>query len=145
MFWILCPLQLLSILLSVSASIHSLKGRRHTLNKEMSSTVYPKVSLLVGLKEVQTQVLSFYVTVIHWDQIERQIWGFKVLNPEDEIFRCWPADILFFWHLWPQMGCQLTVSKSTTFLDLRWYHKVVTANKFSLILKSFWYLHPHIT
>ena len=28
-------------------------------------TVYPKVSLLVGLKEVQTQVLSFYVTVIH--------------------------------------------------------------------------------
>ena len=28
-------------------------------------TVYPKVSLLVGLKEIQTQVLSFYDTVIH--------------------------------------------------------------------------------
>ena len=37
----------------------------------MAATVYPKVSLLVGLKEVQTQMLSFYVTVIHYDQLSK--------------------------------------------------------------------------
>ena len=40
-----------------------------TIHHCPQDTVYPKVSLLVGLKEVQTQVLSFYVTVIHQDQL----------------------------------------------------------------------------
>ena len=52
-------------------------------------------------------------------RVNKLYFGFKVLNPEDETFCSRPVDTLFLWHLWPQRGYQLTVSKSPSFLDLR--------------------------
>ena len=64
--------------MSTSDLVSKLKWTRDPVNSRINEqvdtmesieegmvTVYPKVSLLIGLKEIQTQVLSFYDTFIH--------------------------------------------------------------------------------
>ena len=67
--------QTASMLVCLKEKLHNFWEKGATIKQSSSPTqCTPKVSLLVGLKHVQTKLLSFYVTLIHKNQ--------KELNPK---------------------------------------------------------------